>query len=257
MFSLTIGSLTSYICVFARIGGVFAFNPIFSRRNLPTMLRMGIIFCLTLLLAPVISLPDGFDANALNLTASVFKELSVGALFGYVFSLYYYMIMLAGDIVDSQAGFSMARTMDPATQVQNAVTGSFLNILFLMYFFAGGSHLVMIKIIESTFDFIPLGVPAFNLERIASFAIGLVGGAFSLAVRLVFPFAAVEFVAEIALGILMKLIPQIHVFVINMQLKIFIAVLLLFTLISPLTNFVGSYIDEMFVQIQNSISVFT
>lgn len=257
MFELIIDNFSVYIYVFARVGGIIAFNPVFSRRNLPTMARGALIFALTLLLAPIAAIPQDYDVNELNLVVSVLKELSVGAVFGYVFNIYYFMIMLAGDIVDMQAGFSMAKTMDPATQVQNAFTGNVLNYLFLAYFFTSGSHLVMIKLIENTFDFIPVGVPGFNLERIASFGIGLVAAAFSLAVRLVFPFVAVEFILEVALGVLMKLIPQIHVFVINMQLKIFVAILLLLALISPLANFIGSYTDEMFRQLQNGMAVFS
>lgn len=256
MFNLIINNFSIYIYAFARIGGIIAFNPVFSRRNLPTMVKGGVILCLTLILAPSAAISGG-DVNELNLVISVFKELSVGALFGYVFSIYYYMIMLAGDIIDSQGGFSMAKTMDPSTQVQSAFAGNLLNYIFLMCFFTSGSHLVMIKIIESTFDFIPLGVPAFNFEKIAVFGIGLIGAAFSLAIRIVFPFVAVEFIMEVSLGILMKLIPQIHVFVINMQLKILIAIVLIFALISPLANFIGNYVDEIFVRMQDAIFVFS
>ena len=257
MFRLLFDNLPAYICVFVRLGGIFAFNPVFSRRNLPAMARTGIVFCLTLLLAPGVSVPESYGPDELGLVICILKELTVGALFGYVFNIYYYMMMLAGDIVDSQSGFSMAKTMDPATQVQSAFTGNLLNYLFLMYFFVSGSHLVLIKIAESTFDLIPVGVPGFSLDKLASFGIDIVSGVFSLALRLVFPFVAVEFVIEVALGVLMKLIPQIHVFVINMQLKIFISILLLLTLMTPLANFLAQYTESLFEDIQKSISVFT
>ena len=69
---------------------------------------------------------------------------------------------------------------------------------------------------------------------------------FLLALRLALPYVAAEFILEICLGILMKLIPQIHVFVIQMQGKILLAIILLLALSVPMTQFIDNYIAEMF-----------
>ena len=39
------------ILIFARVAGIFAFNPIFSRRNIPSRIKVGATFALTLLIA--------------------------------------------------------------------------------------------------------------------------------------------------------------------------------------------------------------
>ena len=78
---------------------------------------------------------------------------------------------------------------------------------------------------------------------------------FSVAVRLAFPFVAMEFILEIGMGVLMKLIPQIHIFVINMQFKILLAIVTLFILAKPITVFVENYIVIMFDYMKEALNV--
>ena len=81
--------------------------------------------------------------------------------------------------------------------------------------------------------------------------------AFSLVLRLALPFIAVEFVLEVSLGILMKLIPQIHVFVINFQLKVFFSLMMLLIFAAPLSSFLDNYMNYMLECIQKVLWTFT
>ena len=76
---------------------------------------------------------------------------------------------------------------------------------------------------------------------------------FLLAVRLALPFVAAEFVLEVSLGLLMKLIPQIHVFVIQMQGKILVGLTLLIAMLIPVSNFVSDYMEKMFDSANDAI----
>ena len=53
------------------------------------------------------------------------------------------------------------------------------------------------------------------------------------------------------MGVLMKLIPQIHVFVINIQFKILLALFMLWAYAQPINSFLDSYMNEMFKSIEN------
>ena len=69
------------------------------------------------------------------------------------------------------------------------------------------------------------------------------------------PFMAASLIAEIAMGVLMKLIPQINVFSIHFQLKIILGLGLLFLFAVPTSDFIQSYINEVFIQMQNLLKV--
>ena len=99
------------------------------------------------------------------------------------------------------------------------------------------------------------GSSVINVQAAAGFGIDIFVSVFSLAVRLAFPFVATEFVLEMGMGILMKLIPQIHVFVINMQFKILLAITMLFVLAAPITTFIENYIIVMFDNLEEALNV--
>lgn len=55
----------------------------------------------------------------------------------------------------------------------------------------------------------------------------------------------------------MKLIPQIHVFVINFQLKVFLSLVMLLTFAAPLSSFLDNYMNYMLECIQKVLWTFT
>jgi flagellar biosynthetic protein FliR len=79
----------------------------------------------------------------------------------------------------------------------------------------------------------------------SSFVMQLFVNTFSLVMRLTMPFIAADMVLEVAMGILMKLIPQINVFVVSMQLKILLGITLMFLFAAPISNFITNYTDGM------------
>lgn len=259
MTSLHIGieNLYLYILVFVRFAGVLIFNPILTRRNVPARIRAALALCASILLTPNLAVPPELDLSQVDLVFGIGRELVVGFVFGYVFILFYYMLMFAGDIMDTQFGLSMAKVMDPGSQTQTAFTGTLLGLLFTAYVFLTNSHLIVIRMAATSYDLIPIGAGNIQLEGLTDFAITLFVAVFSLAIRLTFPFVAVELVLEVSLGILMKLIPQIHVFVINMQFKILLAIVLLFVLAGPICTFLDNYVFRMLEDLESSLHVLT
>ncbi len=260
MTSLTvlIDNVQIYILVFVRFAGVLVFNPILARSNVPARIRNALAFGSAFLLAPNLAVPEGFAVYSdLDFALAIFRELTVGWLYGFVFLVYYYMLMFAGDVMDTQFGLSMSKVMDPGTKVQTAFSGNVLGLLFMAYIFATNSHLVLIRLAATSYELVPIGAENLALREAPKFAISMFNTAFSLAIRLAFPFVAVELILEVSLGILMKLIPQIHVFVINMQFKIMLAIVLLFLLASPICVFLDNYILRMLSDIQQSLLAVT
>ena len=45
----------AWLLVFARMGGLLGMNPLFARRNVPSMVRAGLVFLMTALIAPTVT----------------------------------------------------------------------------------------------------------------------------------------------------------------------------------------------------------
>lgn len=242
--------LEVYLLIFSRIGGMILFNPLLSRKSIPAQFKLALILGITILLVPVVGDTMPGELTGLMLVLATMKELLVGVACGFIFQIFYFLLFTTGDVVDMGFGLSMAKAFDPGANVQMSVSGNIFQLMFILYFFLTDSHLVMIRLMASSYDLVGLGAVTFGAD-IGKFVTGLFVTAFSLAMRLAMPFIASSFILEFSMGILMKLIPQINVFTIHFQLKIIFGFLLLFMFAGPTAEFVQRYIDTMLMGMQN------
>ena len=243
----SLDTINMFALVFCRVCGMIIFNPLLSRKNIPTQFRMALVFCLTIIITPGLPLSSIEQLEGFALFWAMAMELFAGFCFGMLFQFYYYMLFTAGDIIDTGFGLSMAKAFDPGTNIQLSFSGNLFQLLFILYFFITDCHLIFIKLIDSTFDLVGLGAMSFGAD-VAGFICTQFVYSFGLIMHLALPFIAASFVLEIAMGVLMKLISQINVFSIHFQFKIVLGFSLLFLFAVPVTNFLQSYINEIFVQ---------
>jgi flagellar biosynthetic protein FliR len=253
--SLNIDSINLFALIFCRVGGMIFFNPLLGRKNIPAQFRVALVLGISIIIAPTIALGTIEGLSGFSLFLAMVKELFIGFCIGMLFQLYYYMIFVAGDIIDTGFGLSMAKVFDPATNIQVSMSGNIFQLIFVMYFFVTDCHLIFIRLIVSTFDLVGLG--AFSLGAdIGSFLMTQFVYSFGLIMHLAVPFMASSFILEISMGVLMKLIPQINVFSIHFQFKIILGLSLLFLFAIPVTNLLQKYLNELFVNMQGLIGLF-
>ncbi len=135
LFTAIEASLGFFLLVFIRISGLFIMAPVFGSRNIPAYIRAGIAFVISLVLFPMvfqanISLPD----NMFIYAGMLFSELFVGWVIGFVCSLVFAGINMAGQMLDTSVGFGMIHVMDPQSGQQIPLIGNFKYILALIVF---------------------------------------------------------------------------------------------------------------------------
>ena len=74
-----------------------------------------------------------------------------------------------------------------------------------------------------------------------------------LSIKLALPILAAELLGELGMGILMKAIPQINAFVINIELKVIIGLGLLFFFLTPINEFLLSIEQEMLQELERML----
>jgi flagellar biosynthetic protein FliR len=241
---LIVEGLGAYILVFCRMGSMLFFNPLLARKNILSSVKVALAVGLTLIITPTIDVSQVAGFDGLVFLFAMLKEFLVGFAFGLVFQIFYYMLFAAGDIIDMGFGLSMAKAFDPASNIQVSFSGNLFQMLFVLYFFSTDSHLTFIRIMVSSYDVVSAGAVVIG-QNTAEFLMTMFVSAFSLIIKLCVPFIVATFVLEVALGILMKLTPQINIFSIHFPLKIFLGLLLLFIFSVPVGNFMENYIGIM------------
>ena len=163
-------------------------------------------------------------------------ELGVGFVLGFVMRLFFMIIQVGGEVIDAQMGLTMAQVYDASSQINMTVTASLLNVLMVLIFFAENGHYTMLRIFLTSQQVVPFGQAAFG-QTVASGVVEVFLSCMVLAIKLSLPILAAELLGELGMGILMKAIPQINAFVINIELKVIIGLVLLFLFLSPISEF--------------------
>ena len=121
--------------------------------------------------------------------------------------------------MDYQIGFTMVSIYDAQAATQSSLTGSLLNYLLLINFFAVNGHLKLVDILYKTMDLVPIGYSQIS-PAIMYVAAEVVSKSFLLSVMVSMPVLAAGMVLEMAMGILIRTVPQLNMFVVGIPLKI-------------------------------------
>lgn len=240
--------------VFMRMSGLILMNPIFGRKNIPSIVKSGLVMVLTF---AIYSFSEG---TAIEITSPIMyafvllKEFAAGYILGFVMELFTFAITFAGGIIDYQMGMSMATIYDPQTNSQIPLSGQIFTIYYMLLFFAVDGHLALMKILITSSQVVPYGEMVFT-TGMAQAMLDMFSQCVVLGVKFAFPIIAVEFLTEVGVGILMKVIPQINVFVVNIQAKILIGLLMLMFLFSPMSEFLQKLMTTMLKSMQEILTL--
>ena len=248
--------VTLFLLIMARMSGFVLFNPLFGRQNVPSAVKGGLILLLSFTVYSMTEQTVTIPGSPLVLMIHFALEMLMGYLVGLVIQLFFYIPSLGGEIIDLQMGMSMGRTYDPSSQTSTTVTASLLSALMMLLFFAANGHYTLLRIMMSSGNLVPYGQIALGQDLYWSIA-ELFIECTVMAIKLCMPILAAELLGQVAMGILMKVIPQINVFAINIELKVIIGLGLLLVLLMPFSEYLLRAENQMLTTVQNLIAGMT
>ena len=229
-----------------RMSGAVVLNPIFGRNNYPSRAKAAFVFVCSLMLYSSME-QETFQepASLLEYGVMLVSELLFGFVLNFGIELSIMVIRFASAIMDHAMGLSMARVYDPQYRTQMTVTSGMYYAFLMLLFFAVDGHLKLFDIFFSTARLIPFGSVSIRPE-LTEAILEMFQDSILMGLQYAMPLIAMELVVEVAVGIIMRMIPQINVFVINIQLKIVVGILMLVFLFSPMSDKLNTIIDNMF-----------
>lgn len=244
---------TLFLYILMRMAGFVLFNPILGRQNIPSMVRAGFSLVLALSVASFTTQTVEVPRSLIEFAVKLLLELSVGFLLGIVVQFFFYIPVLAGEIVDTQMGMTMAKTYDSGSQASMSVTSTLFQVLMMLLFFAANGHYTMLRILLTSGDIVPFGQAALGQDA-ANAVAELFITCTLLGLKLALPILAAELMGQVGMGILMKVIPQINVFSINIELKVIIGLAMVVLLMVPFGEFFLGVENQMLVELQNVLA---
>ncbi len=244
-----------YLMVLGRVTGIFSFNPIFSRRGVPNSVKAGASMLLALVMTTAGDFEYTMPQGLVPLVFDFGKELLVGAVLGFFVNLMLQIFSMAGELTDMQMGLSMAKSYDP-TFGNAGLTAQFYNYWFMLYFFAVGAHKSYIELFAVSYNTIPLGYTSFNIN-VPYVLVHFFQSVLELGLKLAMPVVVASLVTEFCVGVLMKAVPTIHVFVLNIQIKMLMGFVVLAASCGAVGEFMGRVVDIMFSNLNDLVENFT
>lgn len=238
--------IPTFLLVFMRMTGLFVLSPVFGRRNVPAYLKIGMSFMMALVLLNTIPLQSIDIVNNIWLYVWIlFKEMLIGMAMGYITTLAFSAILIAGQIMDFQIGFGMVNAFDPVNEVAVPIVGNLINMMALLLFFGMNGHHVLISLLFDSYTVLPIG--DFSIKPdILWYILEIFVQTFIWAIKLAIPLMAVLLLTEVMLGILSRALPQMNVFVMGMPIRLMIGLIMLLLVLPVYVNLMEPLFAEMF-----------
>ncbi|GGB56472.1 flagellar biosynthetic protein FliR [Fictibacillus barbaricus] len=222
----------AFILILTRVSAFFLTIPVFSNKNLPVIHKIGLALFLSWIMLYAIN-PDPVPVNS-SFLILIIKEAMIGLSIGFIAAIVFYAIQVAGGFIDLQMGFAIANVFDPQTGIQTPLMGRYLYTFAVLFLLATDAHHMLLDGIFYSYKFLPLdsAIANFGNGSMTKFVISVFSGMFLVALQMAIPIVGTLFLADLALGIVARTVPQMNIFVIGLPLKILIA-LVLFLVVMP------------------------
>jgi len=246
-----------FILIIFRMSGLVLASPIFGRVNVPTIAKIGLVLSLGYLMFLIFPQTVAIHYSTLvGFLLICAGELLLGMALAYVTNVMFSLTAFtAGQLIDMQIGFGIVNVFDAQNNTQVPMMGNVLNIMFILLFFGVDGHTKLIEIIYLTIERTPIGTLIFS-PVIGLTALEIFMRSFVLGVMIALPIIASGLTIEIGFGMLMRAVPQIHMFVIGIPLKMFVGITLFIVTLPVFARFSERIFSEMFYAIERMFANF-
>jgi flagellar biosynthetic protein FliR len=217
-----------FALVAARVGSAIIVMPFFGASQIPPQVKVALIIVLAAVMTPANA---GADLLATGewFPLMLLREVMVGLLLGFSVALVFATFTIAANLISIQMGLNLQALLNPLSAFQSEQQDAlsvFYGLLATVIFLTVDGHHALLRGLQATFDLVPLN--SFEMQPgqtnvLAALTTTMIVSAFQIA----FPVMAALLIADVAAGLLSRMVPQINVFFVNLPLKIFLGFLVM------------------------------
>jgi flagellar biosynthesis protein FliR len=226
--------LTVFV-LFCRIGGVLMLMPGFSSSRVPVRVRLFMSFSITLALTPLLSfevaktLDNDAPAAVIRLFAS---ETLVGLLIGFLARIFFGALETCSGVIAMSIGLTSALTGPMEEHEPLPAITTFITFVATALVFITNLHWEVIRGIAASYSALPVAGlfdARVDLIQVSDW----LSKSFLISLRIGSPFIVYALIANFAIGLASKLVPQIPIYFITVPAVIAGGLVLLYLTCSP------------------------
>jgi flagellar biosynthesis protein FliR len=216
--SFTTTTLVALLLSTARILAWTSIAPPFATSGMPKSIKPVLSVALAMAVTPIAS-AHAPTAEIGPLVDSLFSNIVIGAALGFGTRLIFTAVEAAGGLIDLFGGFSLSFALDPLSQNNNSVFSRFYGLMATTLIFVSQAHLLIIGGFLRTFQTLPLDA-GLSMSKLDKQLVPSLTSMFVAALQIAGPLIVVLFIADLAMGLLNRIAPQLNVFSLSFPLKI-------------------------------------
>lgn len=227
--------LVLFCLSFARFFSFVAVAPFLGGRLVPGRVKAAIGFALVIITYPSLVAELPAAGGPLPFGAVVFagllaKEIFVGFTLGFVASLVFEAVQVAGRIADLQRGATMSGLFTPELPERISGLAQFKLLLAVVIFLTTGAHRFFITAVVRSFEIIPaLKFP--NVEAgwtpAVEFLTMITGSVLSIGIQIAVPVIITLLLTDLLFGLISRAAPGVNVFFLSLPVKMWLGILVL------------------------------
>ena len=240
-----IPQFVGFILVVARLSGLFLLAPVFSSQMIPVRVKIMALLALAVTMMPVMDINvANMPTDGVGLTVMVLKESLIGLALGFAVAIVFAAVQVGAMLIDTSIGFALANIIDPLNNTQATIFGSFYTMVATLAFLAIDGHHWMLMGFVRSFDAVPIDqMPNFGV--MLSNAHYIFGQIFVMAFQIAAPVLVTLLLADVVLGIVARVVPQMNVFFVGIPLKIGLGMIAVIVSMPSFVSFFESRLSDI------------
>ncbi len=256
MATFTLDNLEVFFAILVRISGFVFTAPFFSLRNVPQRAKVLLSIAISVIIFIMSDATTLEYTGVIGYAAIIIKEAICGMILGLFATLAYHILSMAGNMMDMQIGFSNIQEFDPTSNVNITISSTFFGYAVMLMLIVTDMHLFILKAAMDSFELVPVGRMNLNGEIYVSFA-HFILDYMIIAFRITLPIFASILIVNTILAILAKVAPQMNMFVVGFQIKIFVGLTVLIIIMMFLPSISDMIFNKMIYYIRDAIPYLT
>jgi len=233
-----------------------SFAPFFSNVSIPSTTKVALTVVLTALLLPLYgtNAPIPAAAGAGSWAAMLLGEIALGLMAGFTTQFVFDGMLLAGQVIGFQFGFSLVNIIDPNSQVEITVLSTLHELAALLIFIQLGVHRWLLRVVAMSFQLVPLGsfagapLPATEVLKMAG-AMWLIGAEIAL------PVVMATMLVDLTIGFLSKASPQFPALFFGISTKVMVGLGVLYGSVALWPTILERYFFHALANLERLLSI--
>ena len=239
---LTQARILVWMLVLVRLTGLLATLPGFGQTQVPLAVRAGLALLMAMVIAPLVPPPTILPAGLAGLAGLLVVELAAGLILGLCVAWIVDTAAFAGQLMDTQMGFSFVQFLDPVSAHPVSVSGSLMIQLTMIFLLVSGMHHQMIRALVESYRILPIGqgLPLKPLALVMQVGLIMVRG-----FQLAFPVLFTLFLIDVMEGISGKFMPQLQLIQLSFPIKIGVGLIVLGLALRHSSAWLAPFLEEV------------